>query len=224
MRDLDKIDFGELKKAIAAMNETGLLPEPLKVAFIKKETMLKQFAEAVEAVEDPDKLPEIVIIFYNENVSVEPGDEPEEEEIEEETKPVEKDPVVEEEEAEMKEADKKKKEEKDKGKKKKDKPKKKSGPKKQILRNGPRGRYGHIEGTQAYAIDEALFQGGMTSAEIAKASYCAVSRVNAHIKHLREVRGIEVIEGKNADGKKTFSTTLEKWEKPAKEKKEKKEK
>lgn len=233
MLSLDKINFGDLKKAVEALNECGVLSEPLKTGFIKKETLLKQFAESIEAVDekDQDKLPELVIVFYNDNIAAEDEEEPaaEEEEAEaeevneeevetEEAEEVKPEEVVAEEEKEIKETAKDRKVTQ---KKKKAKAKRAASgvTKKAIPREGPKGRYGHIVGTQADNIDENLFKGDMTSTEIAKASFCAVSRVNAHIKHLREKRGIEVTEGTNKEGRKTFSTKLEKWEKPKKENK-----
>jgi len=54
-------------------------------------------------------------------------------------------------------------------------------------------RYGHKEGSQAAAIDEAIFKGG-TLKELSKEAKVSISRVKSHIKHLIEKKNLNIVE------------------------------
>lgn len=79
---MGKVDYRELKDVAAALNDSGVLDENIKIGGVKKDDLLASFLEAVESVDDEfqDELPDEVIDFYN---AENPSEEEEEEEEEE---------------------------------------------------------------------------------------------------------------------------------------------
>lgn len=67
MKNLEKINMGELRGAVKALNDSKVIEEKLKVAKIKKEDIVKNFTTAIESLDEEgqENLPKKVIVFYN---------------------------------------------------------------------------------------------------------------------------------------------------------------
>ncbi len=82
MKDLEEIKMGDLRGAVKALNDTGLLEEKIRVAGVKKEELVKKFVEELGNMEEGTELPTEVVDFYNElpeNIAGDPDPEPEKE-------------------------------------------------------------------------------------------------------------------------------------------------
>lgn len=166
MKPIKEIEMGDLRSAVKALNDSGLLAEKIRVAGVKKEEIVKQFTDNLEALGEKVELPAPVVDFYNilyadEAEDLEPSSDPEPEK-EEEPEPKEK------------------KEEQPKAERKKEtrKPMEKS-------------CYGHRVGSQAGALDDLLYTGA-TMDEMVKAVGSTRARVGTHIQHLKQKRGLEI--------------------------------
>lgn len=76
MKDLEEIKMGDLRGAVKALNDTGLLEEKIRVAGVKKEEIVEKFTKTIEAMEDGAELPGTVVDFYNDLYSDEADGDP----------------------------------------------------------------------------------------------------------------------------------------------------
>lgn len=196
MLELAKIDLHDLKEAIKALNDSGLLDPKIKTIGVKKEELVKLFTVAVEKLDEDGKgtdVPEVAVNLFNTiyadqaetpaepEPTAEPTPEPEPEEKEEdlgEEKPEEPKPAKEpkaKKEAKVKEP----------------KPAKEPKPPKEPKAPKELSRYGHKVGTQAAKLDDMFFEGTALAAA-ATALDTPVSRVRNHLQHLRAVKGLKI--------------------------------
>ena len=166
MKDLEDIKMGDLRSAVKALNDTGLLEEKIRVAGIKKEEIVEKFTKAIEGFEEGAELPAVVIDFYSDLYADEIEEEPEKEEKEEKKEKVTK--------KDKKTTDKEKKE---------------------TRKTGKKSRYGHAEGSQAAQLDDLLYKGA-TLEEMMEAIDSTKARVNSHIYHLKTKKELNIVKNK----------------------------
>ena len=191
MKKLEDIKSKELQTAAKAINESGLLGDvKIRIVGTGKEALLKDFTEKFDGIlykegsDDPDPVAtkelaekaKVAVDFYNAVYSDEgnePAPEPEPEKKEE----------AKTEEPKKRGRPKKEKAEGDKP----AEPKEKKPRERMPIQDLPRSRYGHLIGTQAAAIDDALWEGG-TLDEIAEKCTCKKFRIQSHLKHIKDKR------------------------------------
>lgn len=196
---LEKIDFGQLKKMALALNtakykdgeeeKNFYTGKTLKTIAISKEDLAKNFDAAIKSIADEvvNDLPEEIIDFYNEFFSAEEGAAaeaaPAAEAAAAEAKPAE-------DAAAAAEPVKEKKEKKEKAPKEPKPPKEKKEKKEVEL-----SVFGHKMGTQSAALDALLVEGTPISLdELSKKSGRSPLGVKGHIKHLRDSRKLNITE------------------------------
>jgi hypothetical protein len=223
--DMESIDFGKLKEAVKALNETeGLLDkaeiQPIKTVAQKKEAMVALFTSAIEKLSEvgaEEEIPEIAISMYNEMYSEDAASEEEvekEEEVEteeeEEVETEEEEVITEEldEDGNLVEVSKEKKEKapkkkkekapKEKKEKKEKVPKEKKPPKEKKQRvEKAKSCYGQIASAKSGMLDEMMRE-GTTYGEIMKKLDVNRGRIQSHIKALKKM-GLTVMIKDNED-------------------------
>jgi hypothetical protein len=191
---MDQIDFAELKKAAQVMNDAmvaegvPLIEKKLKTTAIKKEDLVRDFAQAVNDIPDDkiDKLPDSAYQVYQSLFT-----EADAAAATEGAAPADAAETAAEAAAAAAPAE---------GEKKKGKKEKKAKePKEKKERKPPtppvkeKNKYGHVINTQASKIDECLEKGG-TLEELGKASETNSGRVLRHIKHLKNDKKVTIEE------------------------------
>lgn len=167
--------INELKDVSKKLNDLGLEGiEKIRTVGVKQDVMAEKFMIAVESVDDAgltDQLPEEIINAYNELTATVPPEESEEK-SEEESEEVGK-------KNEKTKSSQKKAAEKGRGKNK----------------GASRSRYGHVQSALSGQLDDLLFAGNTVNAMM-DALKIKRTRVINHVKHLKNDKGLTVVETK----------------------------
>lgn len=172
------VELASIKDAVKALNETGFLEEKIKFVGVSRENLVAAFFAGIEAVseEDAAKLPDLVIEVNNALI----------EEAEAGTAAPAGDAAPakgREKTGKEPKAPKEKKEKEPKP----PKEKKEKAPKKEV----EKGPFGSNIGSAANNIDILIAEGNTIEAIMAKAGVTR-TRVQAHIKYLKENRNVEI--------------------------------
>jgi hypothetical protein len=198
--------FNDLKAQVKVINESGLIETPIKLFGVSKDSLVEQFATAVESLSECGKeIPGSVVEFFNEIFAdeAEPG-----EEVEPSENPTPTTDKIEPEDkggTTVANVDTGETEE---------KVKPKPAPKRKPSK-APKSRYGHKMNTQSAKMDDMFWEGAKTE-DVAELLGVKNTRVIAHLQHLKRDKGLTVVKDDNGVYKVTEEKVAE--EKVAEEK------